>query len=614
MATNKWREGWWRDSDSGVDPSLWPVYEDFRTFLWVVWKWLNLPDPTPLQNDIARYLAGGPKRRMIQAFRGVGKSWMTVAYVIWRLLRNPDIAILVVSASKPHADNFTTFCMRLIHELPMCEHLKPKEGQRSSKIAFDVGPAAAKLAPSVKSVGITGQITGSRADLIVADDVEIPNNSETQPMRDKLSETVKEFDAVLKPDDPIAQTFSEIVYLGTPQNEQSIYNALPDRQYDVRIWPAQYPDEKLQAKMGAKLAPMMAVKLAKSLAKVGQPTCTRFTIEDLDERRASYGKAGYALQFMLDTSLSDADKFPLKVSDLIVMSAPATRAPIIVEWSKDRSYVRYDIPNVAMTGDNFHNPMMVSKTDEWVPYELTVMFIDPSGRGKDETGYAVVKYLQGTLWLVDAGGFLGGYSDETLYSLAMVAKAKQVNVMVVEPNFGDGMFTKLLQPVVHKIYPTCTVEDAERSNTQKEARIIDTLEPVMMRHKLVVDPGVIEKDYKSVDGLSGEDAQRYRLIYQLTRITRDKGALVRDDRLDALAGAVAYLLDRMGIDSRKAAADNLRKKRDEVIESFVAHVTRQTAQDGGWSSGMHQQANTGILDRDFEMEPEHRYGLCRLLD
>lgn len=575
--------GWWRKPDSGVDAELWPVYEDFRTFLFVIWKWLNLPDPTDLQNDIAHYLQRGPQRRMVQAFRGVGKSWITVAYVIWRLLRNPAINILVVSASKTHADNFTTFCLRLILEVEMCHHLIPKEGQRQSKIAFDVGPAPASLSPSVRSAGITGQISGARADLIVSDDVEVPNNSETQVMRDKLSEAIKEYDAVLKPGPT-----SEVVYLGTPQNEQSVYNVLQDRGYTVRIWPSQFPDDKARDRYGSRLAPFLADQMDRKQVKAGDP-CEplRFTLEDLMKRRSSYGKAGYALQFMLDTTLSDADKFPLKVADLIVMSVPKAKAPIVVEWSGDAKYVIPNINNVALNGDRFHGPMFVSDAAQWAAFDGTIMHVDPSGRGKDETSYAVVRFCQGMQWLAASGGYLSGYSDATLRGIAITAKTHGVQRIRVEPNMGDGMFCNLLAPVVHKIHPDCTVEDSDRATTQKEARIIDTLEPVMMQHRLVVAPEVIEEDYRSVEGRTGDDAQCYRLIYQLTRITRDKGALVRDDRLDALAGAVAYWNDYMNQDSRKQEKENLERMRDEALEDFMLHAIGSSAlkkdEANGWS-------------------------------
>jgi len=153
-------------------------------------------------------------RLVIQAFRGVGKSWVTAAYTCWLLLCNPQVKILVVSDSKTRADDFSTFVLRLIHEVPILQHLIPRNNQRSSKISFDVAPAKADQSPSVKSVGITGQLTGSRADIIIADDIEVTGNSATQGMRDKLKELTKEFAAILKP-----QEQSKIIYLGTPQTE-----------------------------------------------------------------------------------------------------------------------------------------------------------------------------------------------------------------------------------------------------------------------------------------------------------------------------------------------------------------------------------------------------------
>lgn len=149
------------------------VLSDFRNFLFLVWKHLKLPDPTPLQYEIAYYLQHGPKRQIIEAYRGVGKSWITSAYVLWRLLKDPNEKFLIVSASKQRSDDFSIFTQRLISEMPILQHLMPTDDQRSSKIAFDVAPTRAAHAPSVKSVGVFGQMTGSRATHIIADDVEV---------------------------------------------------------------------------------------------------------------------------------------------------------------------------------------------------------------------------------------------------------------------------------------------------------------------------------------------------------------------------------------------------------------------------------------------------------
>src|SRR5210317_2229800 len=217
--------------------------KDFRNFLYLVWKHLNLPDPTPLQYSICDYLQHGPKRSIVMAFRGCGKSWITSAYVVWELLLDPSKNILVVSASKNRADDFSTFVLRLIQEMPVLQHLKPNENQRFSKLSFDVGPAGASHAPSVKSLGITSQLTGSRADIIICDDIEVPNNSQTQGMRDKLDEQVKEFDAIVKP-----LKTSRILFLGTPQCEDSIYTKLRERGYEARIWTSEYPSNDLVLK------------------------------------------------------------------------------------------------------------------------------------------------------------------------------------------------------------------------------------------------------------------------------------------------------------------------------------------------------------------------------
>ena len=534
---------------------------DFRNFLFMVWEHLTLPHPTPVQYDIADYLQNAPKRAVIEAFRGVGKSYITSAYVCWKLLLDSETKVLVVSASKVRSDDFSTFTQRLINELPILHHLKSREGQRQSKVAFDVGPCSASHSPSVKSVGITGQLSGSRADIIVADDVEVPNNSMTQTMRDKLSEAVKEFDAVLKPD-------GSIVYLGTPQTEMSLYETLPERGYEVRIWPSRYPDEKQVLRYSNKLSPFIQDRLDRGY-NVGDPTDPlRFDAEDLLERELSYGKSGFALQFQLDTSLSDADKYPLKLSDLIIMGVDSEKAPEKPVWTRDPRNKLTDLPNVGLPGDFFYSPE--TKLGDWIQYSGSVLSIDPSGRGKDETGYAVVKMLNGFLYVAECGGLRGGYKDTNLRSLSVIAKRNNVNLILIESNFGDGMFMELLKPVLRKIH-NVTIEEI-RSNVQKEKRIVDTLEPVMNQHRLVIDPKVIENDYKTVQEYPVESQARYMLFHQMTRITKDKGALIHDDRLDALQMAVQYWVDFMAADAEIEIQTRKEELFDMEIEKFMNGV------------------------------------------
>lgn len=542
-----------------------PLKDDFKLFLFLVWSYLNLPEPTRSQYVMAEWLQNGPEKLVIEAFRGIGKSWVTAAYVCWLLYRNPQLKIMVVSASKLRADDFSTFTLRLIHELPFLQHLKPKDGQRSSKISFDVGPARADQSPSVKSVGITGQLTGSRADIIIADDIEVANNSATQSMRDKLKELTKEFSAILKPLDT-----SKIIYLGTPQTEQSIYNALPERGYEIRIIPAKYPTPAQAARYGARLAAYVLADLEANPRLVGAPVCSRFNADTLMEKMAEYGSAGFALQFMLDTSLADADRYPLKLSDLIFMDLNPTIAPVQLAWANDPGLVVQEVPLVGFDGDRAYRPMMVSK-DEWQPYTGIIMAIDPSGRGGDETSYAIVALLNGRLFLLDAGGFTGGYEDATLEALAYKAKEFNVNEVIIEPNFGDGMFNKIISPVMARIHK-CKISETERSRGQKEQRMVDTLEPVFNGHRLVVDRKLLEKDYKSTEKLPPEHQNRYRLFFQMTRVTRDRGSLVKDDRLDALALAVHFWTSAMARDVEKAAAQMRAEALEKELRTFMEHA------------------------------------------
>ena len=536
---------------------------DFRNFLFLTWKHLNLPEPTSVQYDIASYLQSGPRRLVIEAFRGVGKSYITSAFVVHQLLLNPELKVLVVSASKNRSDDFSTFTQRLINDMPVLHHLKPREEQRASKISFDVGPAGPSHSPSVKSVGITGQLAGSRADIIVADDIEIPNNSATQMMRDKLGESVKEFDAILKPD-------GRIIYLGTPQTEMSLYEELPNRGYEARIWPARYPSESVRGRYSGRLAPKVADLLDRDEEGLtGQPTDPkRFTDEDLLERELSYGRSGFSLQFMLDTSLSDADRYPLKLNDLIVMPLDNDKAPEKVLWGRNPQHELKDLPNLGLAGDKLYGPQ--ERVGSWLDYTGSVLAIDPSGRGADETAYAVVKMLNGQLFVTDAGGVKGGYSAETLQQLANIAKKGKVNEIIIESNFGDGMFTELFKPMLHKLYEV-TVNEVRHSK-QKELRIVDTLEPVMNQHRLVFDPKVIERDWQSVQNYSQEKAPKYTLMYQMTRVTKERGALAHDDRLDALSMAVAYWVEQMASDADKAIVDRREELLMETLERFSTNT------------------------------------------
>ena len=534
-----------------------PYSEDFRYFLVLVWRHLQLPDPTPVQLNIAEYMQDGPKRRIIEAFRGVGKSWMAAAYVLWLLRNDPQKKIMVVSASKTRADDFAQFCLRLIREMKLLQCLDPdRDEQRSAANRFDVRPSIPDQSPSVKSVGIFGQLTGSRADLILADDVEVPNTAWTIGMREKLLHSVGEFNAILKPG-------GEIMFLGTPQTEESIYNKLRMRSYECRIWPARYPEKP--EKYGEALAPVIQKRCMSSKGAPTDPD--RFSDLDLLEREASYGRSQFTLQFQLDTTLSDLERFPLRLSDLVVMEIK-DHAPQKVVWSSGAEYRVTDLPAVGFSGDYYHRPAFIH--GDWLEFQGCVMFIDPSGKGVDETAYAIVAHLNGNLFVLEVGAFRQGYTENVLEGLAQAAKRQKVKLILLEDHFGQGMLESLLQPYLRKIYP-CTVEPV-RSNMQKERRIINALEPVLNQHRLIINRSVVENDAKAREDDPVETALSYQLFHQLTHLTVDKNCLQHDDRLDALAGAIQYWNESLAIDEDRAIKERESELWDLELAAYKGDI------------------------------------------
>jgi len=531
--------------------------QDFRVFLIHLWKHLRLPAPTRMQLHIANFLQEGHKRSQLEALRGIGKTWITGGFVVWRLLRNPNEKVLIVSQSGGHAEAIAIFIKKLIHTMPLLQHLKARSNQKDATVAFDVDGCEVTVQPSVKALGITSQLQGNRATLLISDDVEGKQNSATEVMRVKLLDAVAEYEAILQTDDD-----SQILVLGTPQSSESIYNKLRDKGYITRVFPARYP-EKIDNYEGC-LAEYLLEDIAKDPSLVNTPCDSRFTDEDLMQRELSYGLSGFKLQFMIDTTLSDAERYPLKTSDLIVTDLEPTLAPSNISWTNAPESIIQDIPNIGFTGDRLHRPGVIST--ELVPYEGSILAIDPSGRGSDESGGAVVNHLHGKVFVPWCGNWLGGYEPETLIAMAETAKKYQVEQVVVEDNFGDGMFARLLTPVMNAIYP-CTIVDSHSSG-QKERRIIDTLEPLMNQHRLVMDYSNVSQDVAKALTEHTSRTLPYSLLFQLTHITQDKNSLQHDDRLDALTIGVQYWNEKniLKQDSNLAVAMYEKKQLEDELK------------------------------------------------
>lgn len=535
----------------------------FPQFITLLMRELNMAEsPTPVQLQICDYLENGPKRRVICGFRGVGKSTISAAYLLWKLYRNPEEKVLILSASMTRAESMSAWMLKTIMEVPWLKHMAPDTYTgRYSKIAFDVATCRhIEQSPSCRATGVLGQITGSRASIILADDVETVSTALTQVQREKLRNALNELEAILKPGkDP------EIVYLGTPHSStDSIYFALKrELNYDMRMWPARVPVDTTPY-MGA-LAPLIEQRVGSAN---GRPTDTRFSDDELIQRQMSMSPMQWRLQFLLDASLLDIERYPLRCGDLMVATLDQY-LPEIVTYDKSKHLALDDLPCCGMAHDpRFYRPAQVEGTIavEEVP---TVMALDPSGGGADEFAWAVVKAWGGNYYLMESGGALGGVGEKLWMRLATLAKKHHVNEILVETNFGGlEVYSQLLKPFLVKAGAQCRIEPI-RSNQRKELRIIDTLAPVMQTHRMVVDRRVVETDADVLKSAADDRAASYSLFYQLTRLTHDRGSLLHDDRLDAWAMCIQWFQEQAAQDQRIRQS----ARHTELLEAHFADWT-----------------------------------------
>jgi hypothetical protein len=439
------------------------------------------------------------------------------------------------------------------------EHLAPNTASgRYSRIAFDVGNCRyIEQSHSVRAAGVTGQITGSRASIIIADDIETPQSSLTQTQREKLRNVMAELNAILKPGPD-----SEIVLLGTPHSAtESIYFYLRrSLNFSMRIWPARVP-LTLEPYNGC-LAPL--VEKRQVTGEAGRPTDTRFSDEELRQRELSMSPLSWRLQYLLDATLSDLEKYPLRLGDLIVTTIDHV-LPEVVTHSKMRANKLVDLPCCGLAHDSsYYSPDTTDGAID-VGEVPTVMAIDPSAGGTDEFAVVILKAWGGNFYLLHVTGSRGGVSEAFWKKLARLAKRFKVNEVLVESIFGGlEVWASVMKPYLREVNHPCSFE-AVRSNVRKEVRMIDTLAPVLQTHRLVVDRRVVEDDYEVVQRATTDGELSYSIFYQMSRLTAEKGALLHDDRLDCLAMAVAWFQEQAALNQLVHHAD----RRQELLEASL---------------------------------------------
>jgi len=519
---------------------------DFRVFLHFVWQSAFGFTPHRIQLEFAD-LMQQPGDKILMAMRGFGKSIMDGTFMDWCYYKDADFTVLVLSAARPRAMEITGMALMIIKACPFLTHLTPDkaEGDLSGRLAFTirdrewVGKEASAVATS-----ITSGNTGAHADLLLCDDIEIPKNSNSQPKRADIMRGVEEFTYIKNK--PIGYE----ILIGTPQTEDSIYFKLAETgKYEIHRIPSEYPDIMDEAEMKG-LAPFLLDALRTDESLVGQPTYPeRFPQQELDKQKTE-SLSTYNLQMRLSVAMSDEGRYPLKLRDFIVLDLSPSEGPRRVMWNTVNP--RDDIPSVGMGKDMFYAPAFA----DWehpTKYEHIIMGIDPAGGGKDEVGFCIGGGIMGNVFITAAGGIDGGHDEGTLRKLCKYMIEYGVKEIRIEKNFGDGMYAKQLARVMGQMGIKAGITSVTAKG-QKEVRIIDTLEMAMGSHKIILDTKV---------------ARDQVLMNQITRLTKDRGALIHDDRVDAMEICVSGFTDGMVIDTDKLIADNADMDFQNEIKGYM---------------------------------------------
>ena len=536
-------------------------YKDFIPFLTDVMTYLGF-NTTEIQESIAEFLQYGPSYKMIQAQRGQAKSTITAIYAVWRLIHRPKERVLIVSAGGPLATAIARLCIRIIETMDVLECLRPDKaaGDLTSFEEYDVHHSlkGVEKSASLTCIGITGTMQGKRADLLIADDVESSKNSQTALMRERLLHLTLDFTSINQAGD--------IIYLGTPQTMDSIYNSLPGRGFTVQIWPGRYPNLDQRARYGGFLATWITKRLEAnpSLGTGGGPTGTDGQPTDpiilpeaiLIKKELDQGRSYFMLQHMLMTDLADEEKFPLKLKNLMI--APMSREKAAVDLLHMPAPQQLITLPMETSVPNAQIYDAIMQSELYQKYEKKLMFIDPAGGGAngDETAWCVAGFIAGYIYIMDIGGIKGGYNPEQMDFIVKTAYEWDVSSIVIEPNFGYGAFANVLLPYLRKESAKqdgkmIGVEDGEFATAMKEQRICDAIEPVLNTHKLVFNKEILTSDVTSTKHHSPDRRKVFQLLFQMAHIYREKGALLHDDRVDVLHQAVRYFAKDLARDALK---------------------------------------------------------------
>lgn len=462
----KYNENTWQEPPFDLFLSLWNQTQGhttprmhFRIANWLETRWTR-----------------GERRVLLQAFRASGKSSLAGLFLAWLLIRDPDLRVLVLSAESSLASKMARHIRTIIEKHPLTARLVPNRNKQWASNKFTVNRTKQWRDPSVWSAGLYGNITGARADIIVCDDVEVPNTCETAEARENLRARLAETEFILNPG-------GVMLYIGTPHCYETIYADTPR---------SELGEEDVFLKDYA--------RLKVPLLQDGQSALPeRFTPDDIALQKKQVGPLKFASQMMLEP-------VSLVQSRLDVSLLRAYDAPLISKEVQGRLYLSIDGHNIVSCGAWWDPAFGSAQGDSSV---FAIVFDDDDGN----------RYLHYVGYIRPSGN-----EDEATAQCRIVAHMARrfyVPSIAVETN-GIGKFLPgILRNVLAQEKVACAVTETA-STRAKDIRILEGFDAVMAAQALHVHEGVYDTPFI-------REMRDWRPGL--------KGA--RDDGLDAAAGALS---------------------------------------------------------------------------
>lgn len=452
----------------------------YLEFLWV-WNTQQGQSTPEVHRRIARWLQArhdqADRRLLLMAFRGCGKSTLVGLFCAWRLLRDPDLRVLVLAADQPLAVKMVSTVRRILERHPLTGALRPDTPEAWAMDRFTVARTAVLRDPSMVAQGLSGNITGSRAELIVCDDVEVPGTCDTSAKRAELRERLQEIEFVLTPG-------GTVLFVGTPHHAQSIYSAGED----------------------AVLAGYrrLAVPLVDAEGRSAWPQ--RFTEAGIEALRTRVGPLAFARQMQLEA----------------VAEAAARLDPAALVRYTEQPLYREAAGHAQLL---LMGRRLVSGGGFWDPAYGRV-----GGRGEKQGDGSVLAcafadaegnhYLHRLAWLTHEPDDPLDPATQQCRAVATIARELMLPVVRVETNGLGRFLPALLRREMARAGAACAVVE-HNSRRAKAERILAALEPALAARRLYAHEAIFRT------GLPAEMAA-----------WRPEGSSGHDDALDAIAGCL----------------------------------------------------------------------------